>query len=656
MTRKILIFISLLTLNSSLLPLNSGAQQLSTTNKKAEKFFMSAVDFYQRGDNDRALIDAARAADLDPLFTEAYILQGDIEADLRRYDRAVGFYQRAIGTGQAFSTNLYYILANVQLAIGRYEDAEKNYTRFLETRNLPEPKIQRATEGMKACDFAIRCMKKPVPFQPVNLGDSINSPYDDYINAITPDEAYLYFTRKQAKDANTFDQSQPFEEDFYLAQMADSARLQNRQGWRIAKNLGSPINTHGNEGALCISPDGKFLFFAACNRDDSYGSCDLYWAKRQGQGWTQPENMGAAVNSSTWDSQPSFASDGKTLYFASKRSGGRGSSDIWRTELQRDGQWSRPVNLGDTINTRVEEMAPFIHPDDQTLYFSSKGHPGMGGLDLYYSRKGANGIWQVPVNMGYPINTFADEITLVVNARGDLAFISSDIPGGKGKQDVYNFPLYKDAQPLLTTYFKGVVYDAETKARLEARFELVDLATSKVIAESTSDPATGEFLLALPTERNYALNVAREGYLFYSDNFSLTGSNTSTRPFIKNIPLKPIRVGETVILRNIFFDTDKYTLKNESVTELEKLILLLLKNPKLRIDISGHTDNEGSAEYNLELSKNRAKTVYEYLIRQGISRERLTYSGYGLSRPVDVNTTEQGRAANRRTEFRVLGN
>jgi outer membrane protein OmpA-like peptidoglycan-associated protein len=366
--------------------------------------------------------------------------------------------------------------------------------------------------------------------------------------------------------------------------------------------------------------------------------------------------MGATVNSSTWDSQPSFSSDGKTLYFASKRSGGRGSSDIWRTELQRDGQWSRPVNLGDTINSRVEEMAPFIHPDDQTLYFSSKGHPGMGGLDLYYSRKGANGNWQTPANMGYPINTFADEITLVVNARGDLAFISSDIPGGKGKQDVYNFPLYKEAQPLLTTYFKGVVYDAETKARLEARFELVDLATSKVIAESTSDPATGEFLLALPTERNYALNVAREGYLFYSDNFSLTGSNTSTRPFIKNIPLKPIRVGETVILRNIFFDTDKYTLKNESVTELEKLILLLLKNPKLRIDISGHTDNEGTAEYNLELSKNRAKTVYEYLIRQGISRERLTYSGYGLSRPVDVNTTEQGRAANRRTEFRVLGN
>lgn len=649
MSRRILLLIVLFTAYFLSLTSGTSAQQLSTTNKKAEKLFQSAYDYYQRGDFERALVDAARAAELDPLFTEAYIIQADISADLRQYNKAIGFYQRAIATGQSVSPHLYYLLANVQLAVGLYQDAENNYTRFLEIKNLPETMINRAMNGMRACDFGIRAIRKPVPFQPENLGDSINSPFDEYINAITADEENLYFTRKQTKNAQTLDQSRAFEEDFYKARRVEGL-------WRLARNMGSPINSHGNEGALCISPDGKYLFFAASDREGEFNNFDLYWSSRIGTGWSEPENMGTVVNSPSWDSQPSFSSDGRTLYFVSKRAGGKGSSDIWSTKLGEDGEWTSPVNLGDTINTRAEEMAPFIHPDDQTLYFASKGHQGMGGFDLFYSRKGMNGGWQVPVNMGYPINTFADEITLVVNARGDLALISSDMPGGKGKQDVYSFPLYKEAQPLLTTYLKGIVYDSDTKAKLKARFELVDLSTSRMIAESSSDPITGEFLLCLPAERNYALNISREGYLFYSDHFSLNGTNTSAQPFIKNIPLKPIRVGETVILRNIFFDTDQYTLKDESVSELEKLILLLKKNPKLRIEISGHTDNEGTAAYNVELSTNRAKTVYEYIVQHGILKARLTYSGYGLTRPVDVNTTEQGRANNRRTEFRVLGN
>ncbi len=649
MKRRILFL--LLVIAGCLVPFadNGLAQPLSTTSKKAEKFFMSAVDYYQRGDNERALVDAGRAAEQDPLFAEAYILQGDIYADGRQYDKCIEAYQHAVATNNQFSPTLYNVLANIQLLTGRYSDAKNNFERFLGNRNIPEEKARRAVESIRSCEFAIRCMEHPVPFEPVNLGDSINTAFDEYINYITPDDEMLYFTKKQAKDQQTIDQDQLFEEDFYVSGKTDSV-------WRKAVNLGPPINTHGNEGALCISPDGKYLFFAACNRDDSYGSCDLYWARKLGDRWTLPENMGPVVNSPTWDSQPSFSSDGKTLYFASKRQGGKGSSDLWYTTLLADGQWSTPVNLGDSINTRFEEMAPFIHPDDQTLYFSSKGHPGMGGLDLYYSRKDAGGRWKRPVNMGYPINTFADEITLVVNARGNLAFISSDKFGGKGKQDIYNFKLYKEAQPLLTTYFKGIVYDVETKDRLEAKFELVDLGSSKVVAESYSDRLTGEFLLVLPSEKNYALNVSKEGYLFYSDNFSLTGNNTRSKPFIKNIPMKQIKIGETVILKNIFFDTDKYTLMEESVTELQKLIRLLQKNPKLKIEISGHTDIEGTAEYNLELSGNRAQTVYEYLIQHGIEKGRLTHAGYGFTRPVDVNSTEQGRANNRRTEFRVVGN
>jgi len=625
-------------------------QRFSTQNKRAEKLFYSAIDAYQAKNYEKALSDLKKALEQDPSFTEAYILQGDISADNQDFDKAIESYNTAIKTNNPFSPGLYMVLANMQMGIGRYADARLNLHRFLEVEHLPDQKRQQANKAIIACDFAINLMANPVPFAPVNMGDSINSIYDEYINAITADNERLYFTRLNPKNAQTIDQNHHGEEDFYIAHRAADST------WFKALNLGPPINTHGNEGALSISPDGKLLFFAACNRPDGYGRCDIYWAHREGSQWTAPVNLGPVVNSSQWDSQPSFSSDGKTLYYASNRGGGKGSSDIWKTEMQSDGNWSTPVNLGDSINTRAEEMAPFIHPDDQTLYFSSKGHPGMGKLDLFYARKSQGGTWKKPVNIGYPINTYADEITLVVGANGDVAYISSDKLGGRGRQDVYRFPLYRDARPLLTTYFKGIVYDIETKAKLEARFELIDLETSKTEVASLSDRITGEFLLVLPTEKNYALNVSKDGYLFYSENFSLREPSSQTKPFIKNIPLKPIRVGEAVVLKNIFFDTDKYILKDESIAELEKLLGLLQKNPKLKIEISGHTDNIGTADHNLTLSGNRARAVYNYLVQHGIAAARLSFAGYGFTQPIDDNTTEEGRANNRRTEFKVMGN
>lgn len=623
--------------------------QLSTRNKRAEKYFFSAIDAYRAGELAKALTELNKAVEADPLFTEAFILRGDVYADLRQPDQAIDSYQSAIRTNNPFAPSLFMVLAGIQQNAGRYGDARLNYIRFMESQGIPEPKRKQAEKGVMACDFALDAMAHPVPFSPVNMGDSINTSYDEYINAITADEERLYFTRKNPRNAMTIDRSQEFEEDFYFAVKQDTT-------WRCAQSLGAPINTHGNEGALSISPDGKYLFFAACNREDGYGSCDLYWSRWVDNHWSLPENLGPTVNSPQWDSQPSFSSDGRTLYFASKRSGGKGSSDIWMTRLQPGGDWSVPENPGDSVNTNMEEMAPFIHPDDQTLYFSSKGHRGMGGLDLFLCRKNRDNRWGSPVNLGYPINTHAEEITLVVNSKGNMAFISSDKLGGKGRQDIYEFPLYEQARPLLTTYFKGVVYDEETKARLDARFELTDLEQMKLIAESRSDRVTGEFLLVLPTERNYGLNVSREGYLFYSENFPLTGSGDLSKPFIKNIPLKPIKIGEKVVLKNIFFDTDQYSLKDQSMVELDKLVDFLKKNPKLKIEISGHTDNIGTSGHNLELSQNRAKAVFDFLSGHGIDGKRMTYQGYGFTDPVDSNDTESGRANNRRTEFKVIGN
>ncbi len=620
---------------------------LSTKSKKAAAMFTDAINYYDQKDFPKAIRILDKALQEDPAFVEAFILKGDILSEEQYPREAIVQYKNGIAANPDYSPMLYFIVANVELLIGRYEDARKDYEKFLSFPDQPKEKQAKANKNINSCDFGINSMAHPVLFKPENLGDSINSAYDDYINAVTADEQQMFLTRKLPRVRRVSTESTEFNEDFYKAVKTDSI-------WRKSVNIGPPVNTEENEGALCISPDGKFIFFAACNRPDGFGSCDLYWSKKTGDTWSDPENLGSIVNSSTWDSQPSFSSDGKTLYFASKRQGGKGSSDIWKTELQPDGSWSIPVNLGDSINTRYEEMAPFIHPDNRTLYFSSRGHQGMGGYDLFYSRLDADGIWSTPVDMGYPINTYADEITLVVNAKGDLAYISSDKLGGKGGMDIYSFKLYKEAQPVLVTYFKGVVFDKETKKRLEAKFELVDLATGKTVSRSSSDPLNGEFLLSLPTEKDYGLNVSKPGYLFYSDHFALRGESSKAKPFIYNVPLQPIRVGETVILKNIFFDTDKYDLKDESISELAKLIQLLKSNPDVHIEISGHTDNQGSDEHNLVLSRNRAQAVYNYLILNGIAKERLNYSGFGLTRPIDTNDTEQGRANNRRTEFKVV--
>jgi outer membrane protein OmpA-like peptidoglycan-associated protein len=625
-----------------------GQQQFSSSSRKAVKLFLDATELYSAMDYDKALMALNKATENDPAFTEAYILKGDIYADKHQIKDAIESYRKAVESNPGFSSNLYYILANQELTTGLYDKAKADYLKFLDFQDIPRQKKEKAVVNLYKCDFGIHAINNPVPFNPVNLGININTEYDEYINAVTSDDLRLYFTRKLPRNEQTIDPANDFEEDFYSSVKKDSV-------WDMALNLGPPINTHGNEGAICISPDGQFLFFAACNRPDGYGSCDIYWSWKTGDRWSEPMNLGPVVNSPSWDSQPTFSSDGRTLYFASKRPGGKGSSDIWKTELLAGGEWMTPVNIGDSVNTAGTEMSPSLHPDDLTLYFTSDGHPGMGGLDLYYSRKDENGSWGKPLNMGYPINTFADEITLVVNASGDLAYISSDKLGGKGRQDIYSFKLYKEARPLKVTYFKGIVFNKETKNRLEAKFELIDLSSGKMVIESRSDPVNGEFLVALPANKDYALNVSKQGYLFYSDHFALQGESSKAKPFIRDIPLQKIIIGETVVLKNIFFDTDKYELKPESRSELERLISLLQGNGMIRIEISGHTDNAGSAEYNLTLSKNRAKAVYDYLVEHGINAGRLSYTGYGLSKPVDTNETEQGRANNRRTEFKVVG-
>ncbi len=310
--------------------------------------------------------------------------------------------------------------------------------------------------------------------------------------------------------------------------------------------------------------------------------------------------------------------------------------------------------MGPNINTEGYEGSVFIHPDNQTLYFSSDGHVGMGGLDIFVSRKDSLGRWGIPANLGYPINSYSDDNSIVISADGALAMFASDREDGFGGLDLYAFELYEEARPQVVTYMKGTVFDQGTNQKLDARFELTSLTTGLVAIESFSNKKTGDFLVCLPTDDDYALTVSKEGYLFYSENISLYSENSSSDPLIKDVSLEPIKVGSKMVLKNIFFETDKYDLKDNSKFELNRLVELLKANPGLILEIGGHTDNVGTPEYNQILSENRAKTVNQYLVENGIDQTMLIYKGYGESKSLDTNDTEDGRANNRRTEFQVI--
>jgi outer membrane protein OmpA-like peptidoglycan-associated protein len=279
----------------------------------------------------------------------------------------------------------------------------------------------------------------------------------------------------------------------------------------------------------------------------------------------------------------------------------------------------------------------------------------MGGSDLYYSRRKPTfpPTWSKATNLGYPINTFADEVGLIVNANGNRAYFSSNRIPEKGK-DIYTFELYGQARPTQVSYLKGKVYDSETKTPLDAQFELIDLKSSKTINLAIANKYTGEFLVCIPTDKDYALNVNKKGYLFYSENFTLAGISDNAKPFLKDIPLQAMKAGNKVVLKNIFFETNSFELKPESTVELNKILQFMNDNLNLKIEISGHTDNVGGDAINQKLSENRAKAVVDYLTSKGISTARLISKGYGKTQPIANNSTEEGRALNRRTEFKII--
>ncbi|MDX2362757.1 MAG: OmpA family protein [Crocinitomicaceae bacterium] len=652
----------------------SSAQYYSTSNKKAIKLFeqgkmapSQSIDPIAFTPNYREGLRLMNAAlEKDPRFWEAHMFAGEFAELIGDFSDAIDHYQKAlaINPNHSPSGSTHFYLANLQHAVGMYADAMRNIELFENNRNANPDLLATARNIYNNCQFAQEAMKHPLAFEPINIGPGINTADPEYFPTITVDGKTILFTRR-IKDGRVEGPIQE-QEDFFVS------TLGNNNIWQTAYPMPSNVNTVNNEGAPTISPDGRSLVFVACpdmtGRDygagrTGHGSCDMFYTKKLGARWSDPVNLPGAANSYLWESQPSLSSDGKTMYFIRRVSkpGELPDSDIFVTRLLDNGTWSTAIRLPMHINTPMQEESVLIHPDGRTLYFASRGHVSMGGSDLFMTRMDEEGNWSNPKNLGYPINTMFDENSLMVSPDGEIAFFASDREGGFGGLDIYYFQMPEELRPTKTLYFEGRVYDINTRKPIPGKFQLIDLKTGKEIVYSEADEITGEFMVSLPTNREYALNVSYPGYAFFSQNFNMINPG-DLEAIHMDVPMVPIDESDIDIpLANVFFDLNKATIRKESYVELNKLVAFLKQNPTVHIEIGGHTDSRGSN--NQILSENRAKSVYEYLVSKGVIAERLTHKGYGSSKPTSsdeqiaaMSTEEEREAAhqsNRRTVYKI---
>lgn len=638
---KKLVFLSL---SLMLFACASAQKKGKTASCPSDKYAEEAqVAFY--GDNP----DEQKAVDLinkglrkDSSCPKLWQTKAAIEYDLKQYQKSLNSYQKLL-TLVPDDIYLYYFVANCERKLMQFDEAKSSYQTYL---NAP---IRRKAENeaeakafIKNLDAIKKLYNTQVEFKPQNMGTNINSSDNEYWPGLTMDGKYFYFTRMLTQRG--------LNEDFFRCEAKDST-------WGPAFHLPGPLNTPYHEGTISISADGQSIFFSSLDRIDQrgipsgQGSQDIYFCRYNNGNWTNPINLGPTVNSAQFDGQPSISPDGMTLYFSSTRPGGYGGFDLWMTKF-KDGRFQPPVNLGPEINTSGNEQSPFIHYDNNTLYFSSDGQIGIGGMDIFVTHLRDDGKFATPVNVGVPINTEKDELGLIVDRFGKFGYLSSERAGGYGGLDIYKFELPAAMKPQPVSYVNGLVYDADTKDKLVAKMELTDLKTGIVVAniESMKD---GSFFLVLKANTDYMMTIDQTDYLFYSANFSLT-EQPDLKPYYLDVPLHKPKINTEVVLNNVFFDVDKYELKPESLLELDKLVHLLKKFPFMKIEIGGHTDNTGDKAKNKTLSLNRAKAVKEYLVSKGIDPTRLTAMGYGDTLPVADNNTVEGRAQNRRTVFKVL--
>lgn len=589
-------------------------------------------------------------------------------------ERSVDFLERAVELNVG-TLEVYYLLGLAYQQNYRFDEAVDQF-QFYRQSLSPQEAIQERDQierRLAECRHAKEMIANPVRVFIDNAGNRINTEYDDYSPLLSPDGNTMYFTSRRPLGRNPKQDKvdHKFFENVYFTRKSGDA-------WLAALPLEGRINTKTHEATAGISPDGQTLYIY---RGDKGG--DLFYSRKDDSGWDKLRRLPRDITSKgNQETSIAFTSDSRRVFFISDRPGGFGGKDIWTATLDQRGRWTEPTNLGSTVNSPYDEESLFLAPDDVTLYFSSQGHNTMGGYDVFKTVY-RNGRWIQPENLGHPVNTPGDDLFFVLTPDGKTAYYSTMMPGGFGGSDIYQItflgpekelesPIQQDfiasqARPLENnlmeqqvevvtvpmTLLRGQILDDKDNEPLQATIELFDNETEELLAQFNSSSETGEYLISLPAGKNYAIAVQAEDYLFHSENINISESSVS-REIINDIRLKKVEVGESIVLNNIFFDTGAARLRPESYAELGILYKLMVENPSLKIEITGHTDNVGSAGVNQRLSEERARAVVEFLIERGVDRERLSYRGYGFDKPIATNDTPEGRQMNRRTEFEIV--
>lgn len=611
-----------------------SAQTLSSKNKKALELYTEADNYRVRGQFSQAINLLNEAITRDKNFEEAYYRLATIYKVQEQFDQATETFEKGIALTKADSRKRMYLyeLAGVNLWQGKYEPCIKYAAAFLQIEKEDRKKIELAKVWIMQAEYSL-ANTTVYEYVITPLSDSVNIFPMQYFPTVTADGEQLIFTARYGGGRNN-------NEDLVVSSK------QKNGSWGAPVSLSANINTIQREGASTISADGRHIIFTVCGTS----GCDLYESRKTGNEWSKPKNMGPNINSPRWDAQPSLSADGRELYFVSERNGGFGGYDIWYSQLTDKG-WSKAVNLGPEVNTPQDEISPYIHVNNREFYLVSNGLPGYGGYDIYKVQKSETG-WGKPVNMGKPLNDHHDQYSFIVSALGSQGYYSRE--ESKSRSRLYKIVLpEKWITPYKGNVVTGVVTDKVSGRVLRAQVELYNLAEKKPVSKVFSDSVSGKYLMVLPAGADYALYVDKTGYLFNSQNFNYASDKTY-EPVERNIALEPVHENAAIVLSNIFFDVDKYNLRPESYTELEKVAEFLLKNATLRVEISGHTDNTGTESYNQQLSEKRAKSVADFLFDKLISKSQVQIRGYGSKKPLFPNTSEENRQQNRRIEFKII--
>lgn len=636
------IFIILILLLVSLTGNSQG--RLSTKNKKAIEWFTEADNYRVRGHYDQAVELLGQALKKDEDFYEAWVRLGQTFKMAREYEKAAQAFEQARIHNPLNKPleNVYFELGEIHLGLGDYERAQEFLNKFLAENPLDKRRVAAAKRMLSNADFATENIRKAAELEINPLPQAVNAFVMQYFPVLTADKKTIIYTRRLGTEPM-------HDEDLVVSKKDEEGE------WQLPKSLSANINSGLNEGTCTISADGRTLIFTSCYGRESVGNCDLYITYKEGDEWSVPKNIGRQINSPQWDSQPSLSADGRTLFFVSNRPGGYGEVDIYFSKLGPDQKWSKPMNAGKVLNTPGNEVSPFLHANNRTLFFSSDNHTGFGGYDIYKSEWDGLTEFNEPENIGSPINTSEDQVSIFITADGEDGYYSHEnYTGNQRKSLIYTFKVPESFRPqIITNYVTGKITDKNTGSNLHASIELYDVNKNELVNLVYSDSISGEYLMVLPEGSKYALYVNKTGYLFESKSFDYK-EKQEFDPVLIDFQLQPLNKGATTILNNIFFDFDSYEIRDESFTELRKVQKFLKANPKVRIEISGHTDTKGTDEYNLQLSKQRAKSVYEYLLKNEIPESQITYKGYGSKKPLVPNDSEEHMAMNRRIEFTII--